>query len=167
MGLKSRTIWIPGDPVAKGRPRASRRGRGVVMHTPKKTADHEKRIQAIARRAWNGEAPFDGPLLVEFLPVFGRTQAQEGKRWNPGALWHQKRPDLDNLAKVIDALNGIAFRDDGQISKIQASKVRAPRAWKEPGTVITVSQLPEHTQNDLFLWVMLERARVAKAGGFA
>jgi Holliday junction resolvase RusA-like endonuclease len=37
--------------------------------------------------------------------------------------WHTSRPDLDNIIKSIkDGLNGIAYLDDSQIVKIEATK---------------------------------------------
>ena len=36
---------------------------------------------------------------------------------------HTSRPDLDNLVKsVSDGLNGVAFRDDSQITELRAIK---------------------------------------------
>ena len=35
-----------------------------------------------------------------------------------------KKPDCDNIAKIIlDSLNGIAFKDDNQVSKLEVNKV--------------------------------------------
>ena len=52
---------------------------------------------------------------------------------------HQQKPDLDNLAKaVLDALNGIAYGDDAQVSELQVGK-----AWakERPMCVITIEEL--------------------------
>lgn len=37
--------------------------------------------------------------------------------------WHDKKPDLDNLVKMIlDRSSGILFQDDNNIAKITATK---------------------------------------------
>ena len=41
-----------------------------------------------------------------------------------GKIWPAKKPDSDNIAKVVlDALNGIAYHDDTQIVMVVAKKV--------------------------------------------
>ena len=41
-----------------------------------------------------------------------------------GLLSPTKKPDIDNIVKIIlDSLNGIAFKDDNQITKIEVEKV--------------------------------------------
>lgn len=40
---------VPGQPVGKGRPKAARRGKQIVMYTPEKTASYESLVAA--RRA--------------------------------------------------------------------------------------------------------------------
>lgn len=54
---------------------------------------------------------------------------------------HEKKPDLDNLAKsVLDALNGIVWRDDAQVASLSMSKQIA--AGDEcPGVLIRVGRL--------------------------
>jgi len=50
-------------------------------------------------------------------------------------VWHQGRPDLDNMIKAVkDALTGIVYRDDGQICLEIASKKYAD----EPGIKIII-----------------------------
>jgi Holliday junction resolvase RusA-like endonuclease len=39
-------------------------------------------------------------------------------------MWPVKKPDADNIAKIIcDALNGIAYRDDTQIISLKVLKI--------------------------------------------
>ena len=38
--------------------------------------------------------------------------------------WHVSKPDVDNIAKSVqDALNSLAFRDDGQIAWLDVRKI--------------------------------------------
>lgn len=54
-----------------------------------------------------------------------------------------KRPDIDNLAKsIIDGLNTIAFKDDGQIADLHITK-HYHSGDNEPRTVITVEPAKE------------------------
>lgn len=107
------TLDIPGPPVGKARPRVY--GRHAI--TPKKTLDAEARIFTEFRRAYPDAQPLDGEVLmfVEF--------------WMP----RQGKPDLDNLLKtVMDALNGVAYRDDAQITRLNAAKIMPDR--RVPGS---------------------------------
>jgi len=59
-----------------------------------------------------------------------------------------KRPDIDNLAKsVIDGLNNIAFKDDGQIADLHITK-HYHSGEQEPRTVITVEPAKESIEQE-------------------
>ena len=50
---------------------------------------------------------------------------------------HTSRPDLDNLLKaVLDALNGVAFLDDSQITEVRAVK----SWWERSQTVVEIEE---------------------------
>ena len=49
-------FFVPGTPIGKGRPRAARRGAGVVMFTPEKTVGYEGLVAATAAAALPGDA---------------------------------------------------------------------------------------------------------------
>ena len=118
-------ITIAGEPVPKARPRV------VNGHafTPAKTKAAEEVI-ALAWRMKYGNEVLEGPLLVELR--FGMKAPAKTKDVVP-----QKRPDIDNLVKtVLDALNGVAYLDDKQVYKIEASK-----SWaEEPYTKVTIRE---------------------------
>lgn len=125
---------IEGAPTAKGRPRFARIGAHVRAYTPKKTEGAENTIKLIASNAL--ASPFNG--AVEIFIVFGMPipkstskKRSEGLKSSP----HLKRPDVDNLVKlVLDALNGVAWDDDSQVFSIVARKVYSD----DPYTEITV-----------------------------
>lgn len=88
-----------------------RRARGHLSLTPEALAfRHAVRMIAQVQ----GVQPISGPVAV-FLDVY-----------RP-----RKRGDLDNLLKaVLDALNGVAYGDDEQVTRIEANRYddkRAPR----------------------------------------
>lgn len=57
-----------------------------------------------------------------------------------GDVLPRKKPDLDNVAKIImDALNGLAYEDDKDIVELQITKEYSD----EPRVVIEIQQLFE------------------------
>ena len=76
--------------------------------------------------------PLDEPLHMEIV-----WQMIKPKSYRKQEDWPWKKPDLDNLAKIlIDPLNGILFRDDAQICELHLVKQFGPveeirvRIWK-------------------------------------
>lgn len=114
-------LTIPGRPVAKGRPRFTSSGH---VYTPQATAEWEEVLQAQMKKVCN--TPLEGPLELEIYfcfrvpvswPKWKREAAEEEEPWYMG------KPDLDNLIKLVkDAGNGILWRDDAQVVKLEAHK---------------------------------------------
>jgi len=126
-----KTFVIPGKPFAKQRPRATRLGR---VYTPKETVSFERTVGQIA--AQHFPEPIDGAVKVTVWATFEPPQSWSGKKRREHLHRpHTQRPDLDNCAKaVLDALNRIAWADDGQVAEIHVRKV-----WGEGAkTVVTV-----------------------------
>lgn len=109
-------VIIEGDPVGKGRPKASSRGGFVRMYTPAKTRDYEDMVREEAARSMGPREPFECPCLVEMSLVCGipaswskvkREQALAGR------ILPTKKPDVDNVLKAVcDSFNGVVWRDD-------------------------------------------------------
>lgn len=116
-------LVVPGDPQSKGRPRFDPR----------------------SGRAFTPQATRDAELLVALAAQHqGAHPISKGERVGVDLVFRcrTKRPrDLDNLVKLVcDALNGIAWDDDKQIHRIEAT---LERGCTEPSTVITVYTLEE------------------------
>lgn len=113
-------------PVAKGRPRFMKRGNFVHTYTPAKTLNEEKIIAANIKQEWTFE-PIDSPIEVSiefYMPIPKSFTKKVKKEIELGYNKHSKKPDLDNLAKlVLDAMNGIVFRDDALITRLNLVKV--------------------------------------------
>ena len=128
-------IYVAGQPVGKARPRVTRSGR---VYTPTKTMKAEASIQDAAREAMQGQQPLEGPVYVSAafnmeIPT-SWTKGKQSKA-RSDELMPTAKPDLDNLAKtILDALNGIVYRDDSQVVQMAISK----RYSDEPGTFITI-----------------------------
>lgn len=112
------TIFI--DPTPKARPRFTRKG---FCYTPKGTKDYERVVKETLRNAFN-HAPVDGrPLILEI--EFHMVRPKSSKRFYPTV-----KPDLDNFLKAImDAANGILYRDDSLICDIIAKKRYSEEAY--------------------------------------
>lgn len=109
------TITIPGEPIAKARPRMTKNGH---TYTPKRTVDYERMVQTLFHSE-HGSPKLEGPILLQLDLYFGipksRSKAAR-ERMQQGQERPTKRPDLDNCLKAVcDALNGIAYKDDSQI----------------------------------------------------
>lgn len=107
-------------PVAKGRPRF---GKGKT-YTPQATVDAEQTIRLAFKSAHKRYVAPTGPLEVS-ITVQRALPAGRPKRMQQEQ--DVFKPDLDNYAKlVIDALNGLAWKDDSQIVTLHLQKL--PRA---------------------------------------
>jgi Holliday junction resolvase RusA-like endonuclease len=104
---------VYGMPVAKGRPRFTKKG---FTYTPKETRDAENSFlnQALSHKP---EKPLECPLAIDLKIYMPRPKSKPKKVW----AW-TTRPDLDNLIKILDALNGVFWHDDSQIILFRASK---------------------------------------------
>jgi Holliday junction resolvase RusA-like endonuclease len=111
-------VTIPGEMRGKGRPRFSRRGGFVKVHTDEKTASAETWIKACAIDQV-GMLLLSGPLRVQISVGVGVADSWSKKRKERALMQLDHptgKPDFDNVAKLIcDALNGILWKDDSQI----------------------------------------------------
>ncbi|WP_418465374.1 RusA family crossover junction endodeoxyribonuclease [Faecousia sp.] len=108
---------VPGEPVAKGRPRFLRSG---AAYTPAKTKNYEKLVRLeYARQAREYQFPPNVPLAIRveaYLAIPKSASRKRRESMELGLLRPLKRPDADNILKsVTDALNGVAYRDDSQL----------------------------------------------------
>lgn len=103
-------------PVPKMRPRVMRNGHA---YTPKKALEFETMVRETALRAVGNARPLEGAVRLDvglYFPI--PSSWPKGKRLDAlhGAKRHICRPDADNCYKsVADALNGVCYKDDGQI----------------------------------------------------
>lgn len=123
---------VPGEAVGKGRPRAFRMGNGVRMHTPERTARYENLVRLSASAAMAGRAPFAGPVEMD-LVIVTVPPASWSKKKRAAALAGEVRPtskpDCSNVLKGIeDAMNGIVFGDDKQVTDVRVRKRYGERA---------------------------------------
>ena len=116
-------IIIEGKPIAKKRPRFFRRGKHVGTYNDQKT--EEGRFILLAKEQFKRN-PISGPIdlwLKFYMPIPKSTSKKNRELMNLGLIRHTKKPDLDNLVKFIDCLNGLVWEDDSQICRLEASKL--------------------------------------------
>lgn len=122
---------LRGEPHGKGRPRSriakTKTGQSfIAVYTPVETRAYEKALAWAGRAAMKGSTPIEGPIQVHITAVFGVPASWSSKKRDSalaGVVRPTGRPDFDNLAKGIDALNGIIWRDDSQIVDARVLKI--------------------------------------------
>jgi len=113
-------------PVAKGRAKRSRTG---IAYIPKKTKDAEGNILAQAIQHKPAQ-PFESRVSMQvvcFMPIPASMPKRERPLADSEDMIHTKRPDLDNLLKTIcDSMNGVFWKDDSLLWKINSEKRYSP-----------------------------------------
>jgi Holliday junction resolvase RusA-like endonuclease len=110
---------IPGPPTGKARARS---GQGH-HYTPPATRAYEAKVRALFRAAYPDHNPIAAGIPVSLTIVAEFTKARTSRLQAPTG-----KPDWDNLAKIIsDALNGLAWHDDAQITDARVIKRFADR----------------------------------------
>lgn len=134
------TITVPGEPIARPRQRV-----GVIAGKARTFTDAAHPVhsyKAAIRLAWQatGAEPIDGPCTVNIEAVFSRPASKRWKTRPMPSYPHTSRPDCDNVAKsVLDALNGLAYRDDSQAFIVTVTK-RVASGDEVPSTEIVVTE---------------------------
>lgn len=131
------TFTVCGVPQGKGRPRVTRNG----TFTPKKTRDYEKKVRECYIAEGGQMFPDDTPLSANVIAVFPiPSSLSKRKRALFNGRDHIKKPDADNVAKaILDALNGVAYRDDSAISLLAVSKLYGD----EPRVIVHIEERRE------------------------
>lgn len=121
---------IPGDPIAKGRPRFAKRGNFVATFTPKKTSEYERLVKLCSYQAMFGRAPFDAPIYLAvdiYLPIPTSWSKRKQIAAAKGEIGATKKPDADNVLKAVkDAMNGIVYTDDSRVTDVVIRKRYSP-----------------------------------------
>ena len=129
------TITIPGNPIAKARPRFARRGKFVTTYNCQDTEEGKVRWTMMSQ--FMDEDPILAGVGIKlycrfFMPIPASTTKKHRLLMEGCAFPHTKKPDLDNLVKFIkDCANGILWADDSQVVSLVASKAYHPRPATE------------------------------------
>lgn len=144
---------IPGKPQGKARARTfynSKLGRTQSI-TPEKTVLYENLIISCFQAqnskdgksvGWFNKEPLDMRIEANY-PIPKSTTKKIYAEILEGKIKPTKKPDADNIAKVVcDALNGIAYRDDTQITYLTISKHYTET---EPFVKVSISEAEHDT----------------------
>ena len=116
---------VPGKIIGKGRPRLNTYTGSV--YTPTRTKDYESLVQQYFMLKYPRFKPFEGRVKVEIDALFEipkSTKKEDKELMLQNKNNPTKKPDIDNIVKIIlDAMNGVAFKDDIQITKLDVEKV--------------------------------------------
>jgi crossover junction endodeoxyribonuclease RusA len=133
-------LEVRGKPEAKGSWRVSQQGH-LYADNPRLRGWADRVASEVAAEL-NGTGLLLGSvaIIAEFRfarPPSHLTKGGEVRKGKPAA---PGRPDLDKLLRgLLDALTGVVFKDDAQVTDLDACKV-----WAEvPGVMLRVIDLTE------------------------
>ena len=131
-------LIIPGEPVAKGRPRVTRTGHA---YTPEKTRLYEAHVRDVWKRQSGKHFEAGTPLKATIDGYFPIPKSLSKKRRTElNGTPHIKKCDADNLAKsILDGLCGYAYDDDSAVSVLIVTK----RYSEEPRVEVFLEAIGE------------------------
>lgn len=129
------TLVIPGKVQAKQRARVTKKS----SYTPKETVEYENHVKRHGIVQY-GRHPLDGALIVVITvtrPLLKSWSKKKKEDALAGKFRPTTRPDVDNYAKsILDALNGITWKDDSQIVSLTINK----RYGEVEGAIIEIEE---------------------------
>jgi Holliday junction resolvase RusA-like endonuclease len=119
-------IEVFGKPVAQPRPRITVKGSFPHAYIPEKHAIHawkaliQDKVSDVADSFEESLWPDHlSGFVVDLVFILPRPKSLPKK-----VVEHIKKPDIDNLCKaVLDAMSGIIYKDDSQVTKLTAQKI--------------------------------------------
>ena len=149
-GIARFTVY--GEPVSKLRARTVRQqtksGKTFTnSYTPEKTEIQEFNVVMVYKSIYRGFGfDADVPLRVVvtfFLQIPKSTSKIRKQRMLSGLVRPTKRPDVENVAKLImDALNTVAYHDDSQIVELEVRKFYSD----QPRTEIFIARICDENE---------------------
>lgn len=95
----------------------------IITADNRKTKPWKQEIAGAANKAMGELAPTFGPVQIHCDFYFARP-----KSLNKSILQKTTRPDVDKLIRaVLDALTGIVYADDSQVTAVSAAKLFDPK----------------------------------------
>lgn len=121
--IKELSFTVQGAPKGKGRPRLTKAG---IAYTPKDTAVYENLVRLAFSQKYPDWEPKDTRVqafIYAYYPIPKSYSNYKHELANEGYIDPTKKPDADNIAKsILDSLNGIAYRDDAQVTFLEVTK---------------------------------------------
>lgn len=127
------SFFVSGIPLAQGMPRFRRAGKFVQTYDPAKSKAWKDSVrwQCIEFMRKEKKGMIEGAIHADLVFLLPRPKSLPKKVKD-----HVKKPDMDNLEKsILDALEGIAYKNDSQICKMTGQKLYES---KIPGVSISL-----------------------------
>jgi Holliday junction resolvase RusA-like endonuclease len=116
--------------IGKGVPKAMLRRLFVQTYPAPSSAKWTALVRNMAGICIGEEPPLAKPIAVSIQVTPGMTKAGKAKK---------RIGDLDNHVKgILDALNGLAFKDDSQVAELHAYMLPAS---DNPGVEVLIQEL--------------------------
>jgi Holliday junction resolvase RusA-like endonuclease len=134
--VKQLCTFIAMEPRGKQRPRIVKRANMPypIAITPDQTVNAENRVQGHVQGEWQ-RPPLEGPLQVQITVRLLKPASKPKKK----PCWPTSKPDADNYAKlVLDALNGVLWRDDSQVVRLFVEKAYCDELHPQQGVALQV-----------------------------
>lgn len=110
--------------IGKERPKYSNKNHR--MYTPTRTSTFEEKVKSTFLEKYSIQTePIEKPLEA-IIKVYFEAPKSLSKKKRISLMYtpYDKKPDCDNLAKtILDALNGLAYKDDKQITYLLVEKL--------------------------------------------
>lgn len=118
---------VPGAPKGKHRPKFSTINGFAQAIKVVSDVEYENIIKLLFGLAKAKDYDlFDKPIKMRieaYFPIPKSFSKKQASAAVSGVLFPQKKPDADNIAKIVcDALNGVAYNDDTQVVSLTVLK---------------------------------------------
>ena len=119
---------IPGSPIGQGRPKFSTINGHAKAYDPEKSRNYKAYVRMLATQAMreNDFEMITGSCAIKIWAYFDVPKSKS-KKFKEAALASKerptKKPDADNIVKaILDALNGLLYKDDSCIVELSCVK---------------------------------------------
>ena len=119
---------IPGSPIGQGRPKFSTINGHAKAYDPEKSRNYKAYVRMLATQAMreNDFEMITGSCAIKIWAYFDIPKSKS-KKFKEAALEGKekptKKPDADNIVKaILDALNGLMYKDDSCIVELSCVK---------------------------------------------
>ncbi len=125
---------LDGEPVPSQRARHSKTSHHV--YNPQRALQYILSSHLMEQHC--GQPLFEGPLEVLITWHMKMPKMSDKKKQSIIGTYHYIKPDVDNLERLLlNACNGVLFKDDSQVSRIVKEKIYST----EPKTVFIITEL--------------------------
>ena len=114
-------------PKAQMRARAKKSGKLISMYKHENQIENEKIIKYLLKK-YIPKEPLKSVLKIQvfcYMPIPSGTSKKKRELMKTQAVYHTKKPDVDNLLKnILDCMTSLKFwKDDAQVAIVEGYKV--------------------------------------------